>query len=92
LHRLAPLGVCVVLGAANAAGEFPFRDLITHNRTVFGSVNASPAAFRAAVGDLGQFDRRIVGRLIHRAGFGEFEQSILKPPGVHPKVVHVIAD
>ena len=89
---LAPLGVCVVLGAGNATGEIPFRDLITHNRTVLGSVNASPEAFRTAAVDLGRFERGIVARLIHRVGFGEFDKSMLGPPGVHPKVVHVIAD
>ncbi|MCW5977423.1 MAG: alcohol dehydrogenase catalytic domain-containing protein [Bryobacteraceae bacterium] len=92
LRCLAPLGVMVVLGADNAYGEIPFRDLIVHNRTVFGSVNASPKAFVNAASDLGHFDKEILGRLIHRLPFGSFHESILGPPGRYSKLTHVIWD
>jgi len=92
LERLAPLGVAVLLGADDAFGRFPFRGLIVGNRSLIGSVNASPSAFAAAVEDLGRLDRRILDRLLLRLPFAEAARSILAPPEVTPKRVHVVAD
>ena len=85
-----PLGVCAILGAADATGAGLLRNLIIHNQTVFGSVNSSPESFRMAVEDLGRFDAGFLARLIRRVRLEDFEQSILGPPGEHPKIVHVL--
>jgi threonine dehydrogenase-like Zn-dependent dehydrogenase len=90
LRAMNPAGVCCVLGAPNSGGDFPFRDLILKNQTVFGSVNASPQAFDLALRDLASFDPAIVRRLIRRVGFSDYHESILGPPGDAPKLVHVI--
>jgi|YNPMSStandDraft_1061717.scaffolds.fasta_scaffold01003_10 threonine dehydrogenase-like Zn-dependent dehydrogenase len=92
LERLAPLGVAVILGADDAFGRFPFRQLIVGNRSLIGSVNAGPGAFAAAVEDLGRLDRRILDRLLLRLRFADAARSILGPPGDAPKRVHVVAD
>jgi threonine dehydrogenase-like Zn-dependent dehydrogenase len=92
IGQLAPLGVCVILGANDGAGQFPFRQLITGNQCVLGSVNASPEAFAAAQEDLARFDRGIVEGLIRRLPFSNFEESILGPPALSPKLVHVVAE
>lgn len=92
IGSLAPLGVCVVLGASTARGEFAFLDLIVGNRTVTGSVNASPEAFARAVEDLARFDPRIVSRMVQRMPFDTFESSILGPSPDVPKLVHVLAE
>jgi threonine dehydrogenase-like Zn-dependent dehydrogenase len=93
VRALAPLGVCGILGtASDAAGEFPFRNLLLGNQRVFGSVNASPESFRRAVEDLRRFDRRLLERLIRRRRFEEYGQTILGPVEVAPKAVHVVAD
>jgi len=93
VRALAPLGVCGILGtAADAAGDFPFRNLLLGNQRVFGSVNASPEAFRRAVEDLRRFDRRLLERLIRRCRFEDYAQTILGPVEVAPKAVHVVAE
>jgi glucose 1-dehydrogenase len=90
LACIAPLGVCAILGAADASGVGLLRNLIMNNQAVFGSVNSSPESFRMAVEDLGRFDPRSVARLIWRVRFEDFAQSILGPPGESPKIVHVL--
>jgi glucose 1-dehydrogenase len=90
LQRMPPLGVMVVLGAADGAGLIPFLRMIVNNQTVVGSVNADSEAFRAAVEDLARFDRRALASLITRVRFSDLEMSLTGPPMVAPKVVHVI--
>ncbi|MCS6952470.1 MAG: alcohol dehydrogenase catalytic domain-containing protein [Bryobacterales bacterium] len=93
VRALAPLGVCGILGAASdAAGDFPFRSLLLGNQRVFGSVNASPDAFRRAVEDLARFDRRLLSRLIRRCRFEDYVETILGPAQPAPKPVHVVAE
>lgn len=92
LALLAPLGVYGVLGGTVARGELRFVDLLRHNQTVFGSVNASPQAFRCALEDLARFDRRVLGRMIRRTSFREFGDSFEEPPGAALKTVHVLAE
>ncbi len=92
LRWLAPLGVCALLGAANALGEAPFLDLIVNNQVVFGSVNASPDSFALAVEDLKRFDRGLLRRMIRRAGRGSYRETIPAPPGEAAKIVHVMAE
>ena len=60
------------------------------NQTVFGSVNASPQAFNLALADLARFDRAVVRRLIRRAAFSSYRDTILGPLTGAPKLVHVI--
>ncbi len=87
---LAPLGTMIALGACVAQGRFSFFDLVVHNRTITGSVNASPEAFAQAVKDLPGFPPATLRGMIHRVPFGDFEKSILGPPDSHPKLVHTI--
>jgi threonine dehydrogenase-like Zn-dependent dehydrogenase len=90
LQRMPPLGVMVVLGAADGAGLVPFLRMIINNQTIVGCVNADPEAFRAAVEDLARFDRRALAALITRARFSDLEKSLTGPPMVAPKIVHVL--
>jgi threonine dehydrogenase-like Zn-dependent dehydrogenase len=90
LQRMPPLGVMVVLGAADGAGPIPFLRMIINNQTIVGSVNADGEAFRAAVEDLARFDRRALAALITRARFSDLEKSLTGPPMAAPKVVHVL--
>lgn len=89
LHKLKPNGVCALLGARTGAGSVPFLDLIVGNRTVFGSVNASPAAFQSAVEDLERLDLTMVSRLLHRLSWRDYH-AIVAPPQDAIKVVHVL--
>jgi len=87
---LAPLGTMIALGACVAEGRFSFLDLVVHNQTVAGSVNASPVSFVQAVEDLPRFPAATLRAMIHRVPFGNFESSILCPPDSHPKLVHTL--
>ncbi len=90
IHALGPLGTCAILGGSTGTGHISFARLLVNNQTVFGSVNASPQAFGAAVRDLARADRKWLSRLIHRLGFGDFDTSILGPIPEVAKFVHVI--
>jgi threonine dehydrogenase-like Zn-dependent dehydrogenase len=90
LNTLPPLGVCAILGSPNTSGEIPYRDMILGNKVIFGSVNASPEAFRQAVDDLGQFDRRVLDGMVRRARFSDFHATVPAPPGGIVKTVHVL--
>ncbi|HTB14316.1 MAG TPA: alcohol dehydrogenase catalytic domain-containing protein [Bryobacteraceae bacterium] len=90
LQNMPPLGVMVVLGAPDGAGPVPFLRMIINNQTIVGSVNADGESFRAAVEDLARFDRRALAALITRARFSDLEKSLIGPPMVAPKVVHVL--
>lgn len=92
VRSLARSGVCALLGAKGAPAGMELLDLIVKSQTVFGSVNASPESFRDAVIDLGRFDRRVLGMMIRRAGFGDLEHSILGPLSDTPKTVHVVGE
>ena len=87
---LAPLGTMIALGACVAEGRFSFLDLVVHNQTVAGSVNASPESFTQAVKDLPRFPAATLRAMIHRVPFGDFQKSILGSPDSHPKVVHAL--
>lgn len=87
---MAPLGVMGVLGSPDAHGPVPFRDMLVGNQAVFGSVNASPAAFARALEDLPRMDRKVLCRMIRRARFGDFAATIPAVAGETSKVVHVI--
>jgi threonine dehydrogenase-like Zn-dependent dehydrogenase len=89
---LAPLGVYCILGSPNATGEVPFTDLMRHNKTVFGSVNAGPEAFPLAVRDLARLDRDALGAMIQRASLAAIRQTVTAPPPAAVKIVHVVAD
>ena len=92
LKSLAPLGVAVVLGAPEAPAGLPLIGLINGNRTLIGSVNAAPESFAAAVRDLARLDGELLDAMVRRAGFGDFEESILGPPAEAVKIVHMVAD
>ena len=87
--QLAPLGVYVILGAPNAAGEVPFEQIIVNNQRIVGSVNASPESFRAAVDDLVRFEPGILNQMIERVPWTEYSRAIQEPPLGRPKVVLV---
>lgn len=90
VERLAPNGVCCLLGSRGEA-RFAALRLIVENLLVFGSVNASPQAFRAAVADLGRLDRRILDSLLRRVPWRSYAETIPAPPGDSIKLVHVFA-
>ena len=89
---LAALGVYCILGSPNASGEVPFTELMRHNKTVFGSVNAGPEAFALAVRDLGQLDRDVLAGMIQRASLAEIRQTVTTPAPAAVKIVHVVAE
>jgi threonine dehydrogenase-like Zn-dependent dehydrogenase len=90
LTLLGPLGVMVVLGASVGEGKISFLDLVVQNQMIAGTVNASPESFTTAVQDLGRLNPSILRGMIHRVGFSDFENSILGPPHMSPKVVHAL--
>lgn len=89
---LAALGVYCILGSPSASGEVPFTELMRHNKTVFGSVNAGPEAFALAVRDLGRLDRDVLGGMIQRASLAAIRQTVTTPPTAAVKIVHVVAE
>ena len=89
---LAALGVYCILGSPNASGEVPFTELMRHNKTVFGSVNAGHEAFAVAVRDLGQLDRDVLAGMIQRAPLAAIRQTVTTPPPAAVKIVHVVAE
>jgi threonine dehydrogenase-like Zn-dependent dehydrogenase len=91
-RSLAPMGVLVLLGAKNAAGEMPFFQMIIHNQSVIGSVNSSPHAFELAIQDLARMERRWLTALIQREAFSSFADTILGEPRAAAKLVHVIGE
>lgn len=68
------------------------RNLVLRNQLVYGTVNAGPDAFHAAIADLGEFQRRwpaqlgalITGRYPPEA----FEELLVGPPAGIKRVVH----
>jgi threonine dehydrogenase-like Zn-dependent dehydrogenase len=91
LQKMPPLGVMVVLGAADGTGPVPFLRMIVNNQTIIGSVNASGESFRTAVEDLARFDRRALAALISRTRFSDLKKSLTGSAQVAPKVVHVLS-
>jgi len=89
---LAALGVYCILGSPNASGEVPFTELMRHNKTVFGSVNAGPEAFALAVADLARLDRGVLSGMIQRASLAAIRETVSAPPPAAVKIVHVVAD
>ncbi len=89
IRALAALGVCVILGATQGAGDLAFLDLIVGNQAVVGSVNASASSFARAVEDLSRFDAGLLRRLLHRYSFDEYESSFTAG-GETVKRVHVL--
>ena len=90
VRMLGPLGTMIALGACVAEGRFSFHDLVVHNQTLSGSVNASPESFTQAVKDLPKFPPATLRSMIHRVPLADFEMSIQGPPAHHPKLVHVL--
>ncbi|MEO8127712.1 MAG: alcohol dehydrogenase catalytic domain-containing protein [Bryobacteraceae bacterium] len=90
VRMLRPLGTMIALGACVADGRISFLDLVVHNQTIAGSVNASPESFAQAVDDLGRFPAATLRAMIHRVPLQDFENSILGPPDPHPKLVHTL--
>ena len=89
IRCLARLGVYAVIGVTDVPVSLRMRQLILGNQIVFGTVNASPESFRAAVRDLEAMDRRILESMIERVAFGDFEKTLLGPTSAAPKLVHV---
>ncbi|MCC6589150.1 MAG: alcohol dehydrogenase catalytic domain-containing protein [Bryobacterales bacterium] len=91
LSLLAPNGVCAVLGAHNGDGHVPFLDMIIGNKTVFGSVNAHPGAFDAAVKDIARFSPQLLDSMLTRKPWRDYG-AIVDPPAGAIKVVHTLSD
>lgn len=89
LRVLGPAGVFVTLGAGQVSGEFSFIDLIVHNQTIVGSVNASPESFAAALADLEALPESALTPMIRRFAFEDYRATLFdRPPGAEPKFVH----
>jgi threonine dehydrogenase-like Zn-dependent dehydrogenase len=87
IDRLAPNGVCAILGSRDGSGDMPFRRAVLFNQTIFGSVNAAPEHFRLAAANLARLDASILDAMITRVPFHRFPET-LGAPGI--KVVHVL--
>ena len=88
-ERAGPNGVIVMLGAAKSL-QVPLLQLILRNQVIVGSVNASPADFRAAVDDLGRFPADVLSRMIEREPCLCLPFDATGPLRSQPKIVHVI--
>ena len=91
IRALGPLGVLIVLGAAESKDPLPLLDLIVGNQIVAGSVNASPAAFAQAAEDLPLLPAELLRALIERRPFGDFRSSFFGSPATRPKIVHTLS-
>ncbi|HRJ21902.1 MAG TPA: zinc-binding dehydrogenase, partial [Bryobacteraceae bacterium] len=92
LDWLAPLGVLVLIGAADFDVRFPSLRTVMQNQTVTGVVNASPAHFAAAVADLARFDRRVLEAMIHRRARQDWRAALAGTGAEAPKSVLVLHD
>jgi len=92
LDWLAPLGVLVLIGAADFDVRFPSLRTVMQNQTVTGVVNASPAHFAAAVADLARFDRRVLEAMIHRRARQDWRAALAGTGAKAPKSVLVLHD
>ncbi len=92
MPSLAPLGVMAILGARNALGTVPFERLLLNNQAVFGSVNAAPAHYRAAINDLARMDTSALSSLLTRRPFLDYAASFGPDAGAAIKLAHAIGD
>jgi len=92
MPALAPLGVMAILGARNTLGAIPFEQMLLKNQAVFGSVNAAPSHYRAAVEDLARMDPSALNSMISRRPFSEYGVSFSGVSEGAIKVVHSLAD
>jgi glucose 1-dehydrogenase len=90
MAALGALGVLIVLGAAESTDPLPLTDLIVGNQVVAGSVNASPAAFAQAAGDLPRLPPELLAALIERRDFSDYQSGFFSDSVGAPKIVHVI--
>jgi threonine dehydrogenase-like Zn-dependent dehydrogenase len=88
LDLLAPLGVLVLLGAAEFNARVPGLRLVLENQAVIGSINASPESFARAARLLPEFDRQVVEGMLRRRAAADFGATILGLPE-EPKPVHL---
>jgi threonine dehydrogenase-like Zn-dependent dehydrogenase len=64
IPKLGPNAVFIFTGVPGRKGpiqvdtDFIMRDVVLNNQVILGSVNAPPAAFQAAIRDLGEFIER----------------------------------
>jgi len=94
LGGLVGVAVVLLVGGYNASriAIQNERNLVLKNQLVYGTVNAGPDAFAAAIEDLGELQRRwpdqlaalITGRYRPEA----FEELLLGPPAGIKRVVH----
>lgn len=74
---LAPLGVLILVGAADFDLRFPGIRTVVENQAVVGVVNAGKPHFEAALRDLRRFDPAVTSRLVARRRFAEWREAIL---------------
>ncbi len=91
LDWLAPLGVLVLIGAADFDVRFPGIRTVLENQTVTGVVNASAEHFAAAVADLGRFDREALRSMIHRRDLSDWAGALAGEGAAAAKQVLVVA-
>ena len=86
MEILAPPGVLVLIGAADAELPLALMRTVLHNLTVTGVVNAGPAHFEMAVKDLARIPARLLKPLIERRRSGLWRESLNASPD-KPKIV-----
>ncbi|MCL4794669.1 MAG: alcohol dehydrogenase catalytic domain-containing protein [Bryobacteraceae bacterium] len=91
LDWLAPLGVMVLIGAADFDVRFPGFRTVMENQTVTGVVNASPEHFATAVSDLARFDRGVLQAMIHRRALKDWRAALGGEGAEAPKSVLAVA-
>ena len=92
MPSMAPLGIMAILGARNTLGTIPFEQMLLKNQVVFGSVNAAPQHYRAAVEDLARMDKSALQSMISRRHFLDYAESFAVGSDTTIKVVHTLSD
>jgi threonine dehydrogenase-like Zn-dependent dehydrogenase len=87
LESIAPLGILILVGAADFPASFPGIRLVLQNQAILGVVNAARHHFEVALADLARFDRTILDRMVTRLDRRSWVES-LTGPGRGLKFVH----
>lgn len=87
LDWLRPLGVQILIGAADFDIHFPGLRSVVDNLSICGVVNADRAHVEAAVADLDRFERKAIAPLVTRYRVEDWQSSLTKAlPAI--KAVH----
>lgn len=87
LQSLAPLGVLILIGAADGILPLPLLDTVVGNRTVAGIVNAGPGHFQAAIEDLAKLPKRTLNSMLLRQSLKAWPEALDASPGALKNVL-----